>query len=129
MFSKKIIMALAALSGVLVCGAYAQWLPGSTEINLGDFKLTGTLSQPGAGVYHIGGAPINGLSTNNQPMNNSSINNTQKINIQPTVLDLTRYAQDRLKGNLTGYTNIMYPLGESRGTTAGTAGGSCGCGG
>ena len=67
MFSKKIIMALAlaALSILLVCTAYAQWIPASTEINLGDFKLTSSLSQAGTGVYHIGREPVNSLSTNN----------------------------------------------------------------
>ena len=132
MFSKKIIMAfaLAVISIALVCTAYAQWIPASTEVNLGDFTLTGSVSQAGTGVYQIGGEPVNSLSVKNQTVNNSSINNTTVTSTQPTVLDLTQYAQDRLKGNLTGYTNIMYPFGESRGTTASTSSSSgCGCGG
>jgi len=49
------------------------------------------------------------------------------------VLDLTRYSADRANKNLTGYTNIMYPITGSRGTTASTSGGGgggggCGCG-
>ncbi|MFB3763751.1 MAG: hypothetical protein ACE14P_00730 [Methanotrichaceae archaeon] len=135
MFSKKMMMVLAlafaALSSVFVCGAYAQWLPRGTEINLGDFKLTSSLSQPGTEVYHIGRAPMAPMNApaNNLPTNNSSINSIPAINTQPAIIDLTGYARARAKGNLTGYTNIMYPLSESRGTTTTTGGGGCGCGG
>ncbi len=122
---------------MLVCNAYAQWLPGSTEINLGGFKLDSHVGQAGIGVYHIGGTQANSLSTNSLPMNNSSINSTptsainaQPIVTQPSMIDLTGYARDRLKGNLTGYSNIMYPLAESRGSTASTStSAGCGCGG
>jgi len=132
MFSKKIIMllALASLSILLVCTAYAQWIPASTEVNLGDFKLTGSLSQAGTGVYNIGEEPVNGLSTNSLPMNNTSMNTTSGASTQPAMIDLTNYGTDLLKGNLSGYTNIMYPLSESRGSTASTSSSSgCGCGG
>jgi hypothetical protein len=44
------------------------------------------------------------------------------------VLDLSGYAKDRVDRNLAVYTNIMYPISESRGTTTSTAGGG-GCGG
>lgn len=48
-------------------------------------------------------------------------------------IDLSGYASDRAKNNLTGYRNILYPLSESRGFTAtvagGGGGGGCGCGG
>lgn len=45
------------------------------------------------------------------------------------VLDLSSYSSDRANKNLTGYKNIMYPISESRGSTASTAGagGGCGC--
>lgn len=44
------------------------------------------------------------------------------------VLDLSGYSRDRVNRNLAGYTNIMYPISGSRGTTTSTAGGG-GCGG
>jgi len=132
MFSKKIMMslalALAALSMVLICAAYAQWIPASTEINLGDFKLTSSSSNAGTGVYQIGSGPMNIIPTNSSLMTKSPTNSTPVTNTQPAMINLTGYARDRLRGNLTGYTNIMYPFGESRGSTATTAGGGCGCG-
>ncbi len=47
------------------------------------------------------------------------------------VIDLSGYARDLKNKNLTGYKNIMYPMGESRGPPGGVAGGGggCGCGG
>jgi len=44
------------------------------------------------------------------------------------VLDLSGYSSDRVNRNLAGYTNIMYPISGSRGTTTSTSGGG-GCGG
>ncbi|MDD2835448.1 MAG: hypothetical protein PHY05_04805 [Methanothrix sp.] len=44
------------------------------------------------------------------------------------VLDLSGYSRDRVNRNLAVYTNIMYPITGSRGTTTSTAGGG-GCGG
>jgi hypothetical protein len=44
------------------------------------------------------------------------------------VLDLSGYSRDRVNRNLAVYTNIMYPISGSRGTTTSTAGGG-GCGG
>ena len=44
------------------------------------------------------------------------------------VLDLSGYSRDRVNRNLAGYTNIMYPISGSRGTTTSTSGGG-GCGG
>ncbi|HWQ20245.1 MAG TPA: hypothetical protein VN455_10750 [Methanotrichaceae archaeon] len=48
----------------------------------------------------------------------------------PAVINLSNYATDRRNNNLTGYTNIMYPIAESAGFTASAAGGGgCNCGG
>lgn len=49
------------------------------------------------------------------------------------ILDLTRYSADRANDSLAGYTNVMYPITGSRGTTTSTSGGGgggggCGCG-
>lgn len=92
---------------------------------------------------------VNNSSINNSSLDNSSINNASMnaapINAVPTniasmnavsteeprtlpVLDLSSYAKNRVKGDLTGYTNIMYPFAESKGSTTSTAGGG-GCGG
>jgi hypothetical protein len=85
---------------------------------------------------------------NNSSMSNSSLNNSINATsdvlgigpINPTdpsqeaasngkeVLDLSGYSRDRVNRNLAGYTNIMYPISGSRGTTTSTSGGG-GCGG
>lgn len=46
-------------------------------------------------------------------------------------LDLSHYGSDRVSRDLAKYRNIMYPIAESRGSTASTSGGSgggCSCG-
>jgi hypothetical protein len=67
--------------------------------------------------------PINNLSRNNKQIDTSAL--------AVPVVDLSGYARDLKNKNLTGYKNIMYPMGESRGPPGGVAGGGggCGCGG
>jgi hypothetical protein len=78
---------------------------------------------------------LNNLSLNNSSSNNSSSNdsllNSSPIESSKSVqpIDLSGYSQDRRNKNLAGYKNIMYPIAESRGSTASTTGGGCGCGG
>ena len=46
------------------------------------------------------------------------------------IMDLSRYAKDRLNKKLGGYRNIIYPMAESSGfsaTTSSGSGGGCGC--
>ncbi len=150
MFSRKTTVALAtaALFGLFVFNACAQWTPGGTVINLGGFELGTPASAESVSTkpYMIGNQPSNDLSSNNltmnsstmnnSTMNNSTMNNSTMDSSQPTALpiaDLSGYGKDRREGNLKGYTNIMYPLAESAGFTASTAtgggsGGGCGCG-
>ncbi len=145
MFSKnsKIAFVLLALFATLAIDAAAQWSPGGAMAYMGDFNLAGTKVASGGEPYAIGGSmmnnmPMNNPSLNNSSMNNVSLNNSSMVNPQPAAqpvatMDLSRYAKDRAIGNLSGYTNIMYPIAESGGFTATTAGGSsgggCGCGG
>lgn len=147
MFSKnsKIAFVLMALFAILAIDAAAQWSPGGAMAYVGDFNLAGTKVASGGEPYAIGGSmmnnmPMNNPSLNNSSMSNASLNNSSIVNSQPVnpqpaaqlvaTMDLSRYARDRSSGNLSGYTNIMYPIAESGGFTATTAGsGGCGCGG
>ncbi len=139
MFSRKTTVALAAaaLFGLFVFNACAQWTPGGTVINLGGFELGSPASAESVSAkpYMIGNQLTNSLSSDNLTMNSSTMNNSTMDSSQPTALpiaDLSGYGKDRREGNLKGYTNIMYPLAESAGFTASTAtgggsGGGCGC--
>lgn len=131
MFSRKTTVALAAaaLFGLFVFNACAQWTPGGTVINLGGFDLGSTASAQSASTepYMIGNGLTNSLSSNNSTMNDSSINSSQPIAMP--IADLSNYGKDRRDGNLNKYTNIMYPLAESAGFTATAAGGTSGGGG
>lgn len=135
MFSKKTtsVLATAALFGLFVFNACAQWTPGGTVINLGGFELGTPASAQSVSTasYMIGNGLTNSLSSNNSTMNDSSINSSQPVAMP--IADLSSYGKDRRDGNLNKYTNIMYPLAESAGFTATAAGGSsggggCGCG-
>jgi hypothetical protein len=136
MFSKKTTVTFVAvvLFGLLAFNACAQWTPGGTVINLGGFELGSTASAevPSVEPYMIGNQPVNSISSDNLTVNSSTMNNTTMDSPQPTALpiaDLSSYGKDRREGNLKGYTNIMYPIAESRGSTASTAGGASGGGG
>ncbi len=130
MFSKKIeLMALGLLFITLAFNACAQWSPGGMMVYMGDLNLAGTPGSIGVATPSISSSLIN-LPMNNSSMSNSSINNsTMNSALVLVPLDLSRYASNRANKNLTGYKNIMYPLSESRGSTASTTGGGgCGCG-
>jgi len=136
MFSKKITVALAAaaLFGLLVFNACAQWTPGGMAINFGGFDLESPASEKSAGIkpYVIGNQFANSLSSDNLTTNSSTMNNTTMDSSQSPAMpiaDLSSYGRDRREGNLNKYTNIMYPLSGSAGFTASAAGGGGGCGG
>ncbi len=141
MFSKKttVALAIAALFGLFVFNACAQWTPGGMAINFGGFDLENSASAevPSIKPYVIGNQLANSLSSDNLMMNSSTINNTSMNNTtmdnsQPAsmpIADLSSYGKDRREGNLNKYKNIMYPLAEAGGFTASTAGGGGGCGG
>jgi hypothetical protein len=157
MFLKKMTLTLAfvALLAFLVLNACAQLSSGGTVVYMGDLNLAGNVGQSESGAYVIGSmasqgssgglssssnqltndVTVSNSSMDNASLDNSSINNAS-MNAASTmgpqtiaVLDLSSYAKDRVKGDLTGYTNIMYPFAESKGSTTSTAGGGGGCGG
>lgn len=133
MFSRKAILVLAAivLLSIFVFDACAQWSPGGMAVNFGDLKLAGSQGSSGSGTYVIGMTAANSQNTNSSLESNSSMNSSVANSPKAmAVLDLSNYARDRRNNNLTGYSNIMYPFAESKGSTTSTAGaGGCGCGG
>ena len=127
------------------------------------FILAGSvLAQPSVEPVYLGeldllanNSSMNSSSINNSSINSSLINSTQINSTAATnstsidtdlvppqnlaassgkeVLDLSGYARDRANKSLAGYTNVMYPITGSRGTTTSTSGGGgggggCGCG-
>lgn len=143
-------MLLAALLMLLTMSALAEWSQGGSMAYVGDLNLMASSFSAG-NVQKVAVASTEPLAANNTTENNTSQNSTlQDISstgqtamlssaLVPSsvagestskpVLDLSGYANDRTKGNLTGYTNIMYPITGSRGTTTSTAGGGGACGG
>jgi len=125
-------LVLALILFILAGSSLAQTL-GGTEVYLGELNLLADNS-----------------SMNSSSMNSTLINSTAATDSTSTqlalapsknlssssgkeVLDLSRYARDRANKSLAGYTNIMYPITGSRGTTISTSGGGgggggCGCG-
>ena len=141
------IVLLAAIFMVLAISASAQWSQGGSMVYMGDLNLVASSFNSGNAEKGVA-APTEPLAANNTTenltsQNNDTINQTAAVSAalvpsavaaEPTgkaVLDLSNYASDRTKSNLTGYTNIMYPITGSRGSTTSTAGGisgACGCG-
>ena len=129
MFSTKIAaLILEVLFVFMAFNASAQWSPGGMMVYMGDLNLAGSPGSSGKAPYSLG-SPLMNLPMNNSSMSNSSMNNST-MNSAPALvpLDLSRYASDRANKNLSGYKNIMYPIAESRGSTATTASGAGGCG-
>jgi hypothetical protein len=140
---------LAVTFLALVVSASAQWSPGGAMVYMGDLNLvassvhTGNVQKAPAGsagaIAATNNTTQNSTSPNNGSTNATSTDNPVAINTAPApsvkessgmpVLDLSNYASDRTKSNLAGYTNIMYPITGSRGSTTSTAGGGGACGG
>ncbi len=128
MISTKVaLLILGVLSTLVVFNACAQWSPGGTIVYMGDLNLARSPVTAGQASYEMGSSIKTIPSLNNSTANNTSINET--VALMP--LDLSNYSKDRVNRNLAGYKNIMYPIAESRGSTASTAAGAggCGCGG
>lgn len=144
-------LALGVMFIALAFNASAQWSPGGSMVYMGDLNLAASSASSGKAVQALGGsqeiqAATNNSSMSNSSLNNSSINGTTIDNsalVGPSIvvpgpgtsessgkkiLDLSGYSRDRTNKNLAGYTNIMYPISGSRGSTTSTAGGG-GCGG
>jgi hypothetical protein len=141
----KVILILAVLFAFMVFDAFAAGLSGRAVVALGNVKLS---IPSGSEPQMVNNSSINVSATNNISMNNSTLNSSTIANLSSKnehtdkpvrkvpVMDLSRYAKDRLNKNLAGYKNILYPLAETSGFTAntggtggGSGGGGCGCGG
>ena len=129
---KKPALSLALMLFILAGSVQAQ-LSDGVEVYLGELDLLANINSTNSSLI------------NSTIMNNTAANNSTSIDVVLTppqnlsastgkeVLDLTSYARDRVNKSLAGYTNIMYPITRSRGTTASTSGGGgggggCGCG-
>ena len=131
--AKLAAMILAVMFIALAHSASAQWSPGGTVVYMGDLNLAASSISSGAASHALGNPVVGQMKLNNSSLNATSLNNTtiaEPSGLKP--LDLSNYAQDRVNKNLAGYTNIMYPISGSRGTTTSTSGGGggggCGCG-
>ena len=144
---------LIAMLFALAFSASAQWSPGGSMVYMGDLNLalsslssakqvqsTASVLAPTAANNTSANATtpggLNATGSNAIPLpaelGVGQANAADKPATSPysgkKVLDLSGYARDRVDRNLAVYTNIMYPISESRGTTTSTAGGG-GCGG
>lgn len=137
-----ITIVFLALAGI----ACAQFSSDGTIVYMGDLSLQASSHWARATQATILGAAANNSTQDATSPDNQTTNKTSKKTIslvpqgsakpvdaaQPSnkgIMNLSAYAKDRANGNLTGYTNIMYPITGSKGTTASTtSGGGC-CGG
>jgi len=151
--AKNAAAILIAMLFALAFSASAQWSPGGSMVYMGDLNLAMSSLSSAKQVQSPASVPAP-TAANNTSANSTSPgglnatgpnaillpaeSSTGQANTadQPAtspysgkkVLDLSGYASDRVDRNLAGYTNIMYPISGSRGTTTSTAGGG-GCGG
>jgi len=128
---KNSALSLALMLFILAGSAQAQSSDGA-EVYLGELDLLANSSSTNSSL-------INSTLINSTAANSTSIDvvlvppQNLSASTGKEVLDLTSYARDRVNKSLAGYTNIMYPITGSRGTTASTSGGGgggggCGCG-
>jgi len=117
---------------ILAGSAQAQPSDGA-EVYLGELDLLANINSTNSSL--INSSLINSTAANNSTSIDVALALPQNLSasIGKEVLDLTSYARDRVNKSLAGYTNIMYPITGSRGTTASTSGGGgggggCGCG-
>jgi len=149
--AKNAAVVLVVMLLALAFNASAQWSPGGAMVYMGDLTLAASSVSGGKAVQALGGSQetvaLKNTSMDNSSLNNSSINGTSMDNstmVSPSIvvpsavagessgkkiLDLSGYARDRTNKNLAGYTNVMYPISGSRGSTTSTSGGGGGCGG
>ncbi len=144
---------LIAMLFTLAFNASAQWSPGGSMVYMGDLNLALSSLSSAKQVQSPASSPAQTIANNTSAnetspggLNATGQNaillpadsgvNQPKPGDQPAtssysgkkVLDLSGYSKDRVNRNLAGYTNIMYPISGSRGSTTSTAGGG-GCGG
>jgi hypothetical protein len=134
-----------ALAGI----ASAQFSSDGTIVYMGELSFLATShcnQEAKAQEATILGAEANNSTQNATALGNITANETAEKNLAPVslgsakpveaarpsdngILDLSAYAEDRANNSLTGYTNIMYPITGSRGSTASTSSGGGCCGG
>jgi hypothetical protein len=144
---------LIAMLFALAFSASAQWSPGGSMVYMGDLNLAMSSFTSAKQVQTPASTPAQAIANNtsvnatlpggiNATDSNATILSTDSSANQANpgdqsatstysgknVLDLSGYSKDRVNRNLAGYTNVMYPISGSRGTTTSTAGGG-GCGG
>jgi hypothetical protein len=145
----NVAMILAVVFLALACSAQAQWSSGGEMAYMGDLSLVASSFSAEGQAKALAGAAVDASAANNSTQNktssdnstiNTTINNSASASLETLVpasasepsgkpaLDLSGYASDRSKNDLAGYTNIMYPISGSRGTTTSTSGSGCGCG-
>ncbi len=150
MKDSNVAMILAAVLLALTCSASAQWSPGGGIAYMGDLSLVASSFSAEGHAKALAGSAVNANATDNSTQIetsqdnstiNATMNNSASANLEAPpsagasersgkqALDLSGYASDRSKNSLAGYTNIMYPITGSRGSTTSTSsGGGCGCG-
>jgi hypothetical protein len=155
--AKYAALALGVMFIAMASNGSAQWSPGGGTVYMGDLNLVASSASSGKALQDLGGSQDTSAEQNNSLKENSSLNSSSinatldnstqgsdAARVNPAamsqsadnaetsgkgILDLSGYARDRTNRNLAGYTNIMYPISGSRGTTTSTAGGGgCGCG-
>ena len=129
---KNSALSLALMLFILAGSVQAQSSDGA-EVYLGELDLLANINSTNSSL--INSTLINSTAANNSTSIDVALALPQNLSasIGKEVLDLTSYARDRVNKSLAGYTNIMYPITGSRGTTASTSGGGgggggCGCG-
>jgi hypothetical protein len=132
-FARTIGMIMVAVAIVMACNACAQWSPGGMMVYMGDLNLVSSSSTSGPAPYTLSSTITVQPALNNSSINSSNSSSTATVGASGLVpLDLSGYGSDRVNRNLAKYKNIMYPIAESRGSTATTAGGASsggsGCG-
>ncbi|OPY54533.1 MAG: hypothetical protein A4E49_00844 [Methanosaeta sp. PtaU1.Bin112] len=151
--AKNATLLLIAMTIALAFNASAQWSPGGSMVYMGDLNLALSSFSAEKSVQAASVLPAQAIA-NNTTVNatstqganatgpngsllpaDSEIGQNDPAVPSPAagssgkkVLDLSGYSRDRVNRNLAGYTNIMYPISGSRGSTTSTAGGG-GCGG
>lgn len=151
--AKNAAALLIATLFVLAFSASAQWSPGGSMVYMGDLNFALSSLSSAKQVHTPACVPAPSIANNTSVnattpggLNTTGSNaivlsaesgaNQANPGDQPAtspysgkkVLDLSGYAKDRVDSNLASYTNIMYPISGSRGSTTSTSGGG-GCGG
>jgi len=152
----KVTLILMALFALLACDAFAGDLSTRAVVALGSAKLSvpsgftaqaANNSSTNASFMNntsvdLSATGFTSMNISSNTSTNSSIADSRIASLSDSknklleparkvpVMDLSRYAKDRLNKKLGGYRNVLYPMAESSGfsaTTSSGSGGGCGC--